>query len=568
MLENDPGLVPHAHIHHNSRLQGGPRHGIGTLIHPAVATAFTMPLTADKSSSAPVIVTPVPSASVDAGRHRLKPPSRIQTLLSQHWIRLLIFGGIGAGVFLLGLVMQILLVARIHMAADTAYVVQGVVSIETSFLLNRYLTWRDRTVPFWRACRRWNTQRLFMTVVNMGTYAGLVHLGVQYIVANVAITAVFTPVNYLLGHRWSFAASTTDVVEGAAFDPAIPVNLAGAAWPTVSAVIPCKNNAATIGETVAALLKQDYPALEEVILIGSTGDNTWAGLAGLDDSRLVILEQELTSGLRDPAIKRDKGIRAGRGQLIALVDSDIVMDPDWLTRGVITLLAQGGGVVAGGMRSINDTYWGRFVDRNVLVAKTPRVPAPYHVTAENFGRPNRKPPVTANVILTRDVYEDEPLDIAWAFGYEDYEWFWRIARAGHRILFSDQLSGRHHHRCSFRKLVTEYGRAADGCARFIHAHPDSPLARKRRRQAIGLPLIAVVALTAAAAAAATGYALVVAVTIAAGIGVLMAREYRQSRTTESLAYPVAGCVLGVVFTMALVRALASRDTRVRGRTLR
>ena len=41
---------------------------------------------------------------------------------------------------------------------------------------------------------------------------------------------------------------------------------------------------------------QEYPYLEEVILVGSTGDSTWTALADVDDPRLVVLEQSLCRG--------------------------------------------------------------------------------------------------------------------------------------------------------------------------------------------------------------------------------------------------------------------------------
>ena len=328
-------------------------------------------------------------------------------------------------------------------------------------------------------------------------------------------------------------------------------------WPSVSVVVPCKNNPDTIRATVDALLGQEYPALKEVILVGSTDDTTWTALADINDPRLELLEQSPVEGLRDPGVKRDKGVSKSSGDVIAFADSDIVMEPRWLARGVAALLAQGGGVAAGGMRSIHDTFWGRFVDRNRLGAKTPRLPAPYLVTAENFGKRNRKPPVTANVILTRQVYDDQPIDKTWMYGYEDYEWFWRIAKAGHRILFTDALTGRHHHRRSFRHLVTEYRRAAGGCAKFVKAHREAPLARKRLQQAILLPLVGLAGLAGAGLAVVDGRALAVGAALAAGTVVLMAREFRQSRTAESLAYPLAGGALGIVFATSLVRGLVS-----------
>ena len=77
-------------------------------------------------------------------------------------------------------------------------------------------------------------------------------------------------------------------------------------------------------------------------------------------------------------------------------------------------------------------------------------------------------------MFLRDLYEQTPLDVTWFYGYEDYEWFWRVARSGHKILFSGTLSAAHHHRRTFGKLMEEYARSAQGCAQFIRRHRDCP----------------------------------------------------------------------------------------------
>ncbi len=328
-----------------------------------------------------------------------------------------------------------------HTGPDWSYAAQAVFSIELSYLLNRHLTWRDRTGGWWASAWKFNVQKALMTVINMAAYALLVRVGMEYIVANVLLTAIFTPVNYFAGDLLVFArgarggAPETDVV---ARRPAVP--------PTVSVVIPCKSSERTIRATVESFLAQEYPALAEVILVGDVGDSTWTVLDDINDPRLILIEQERTPGRRDPNVKRDKGITKSSGEVIALADSDIVVDPGWLGRAIALLNGQGGGLVAGGIRSINDTFWGRFVDSNVLAAKTPRVQKPYQVTAESFGARGYKPPVTANAIFTRSLYDSCPLDDSWAYGYEDYEWFWRLAKDRHPILFSSDLTAAHHHR--------------------------------------------------------------------------------------------------------------------------
>jgi hypothetical protein len=211
--------------------------------------------------------------------------------------------------------------------------------------------------------------------------------------------------------------------------------------------------------------------------------------------------------------------------------------------------------VAGGMESIHDSFWGRFVDGTRMAAKTPRVPETYVVTSENFGPRGRKPPVTANVIFTRELHADCPLDVRWYYGYEDYEWFWRIAQAGHRILFSSELAGRHHHRRGLRPLCREYLRSSDGCARFVRRHPDCPLARKRLRQAIGLPAAALSLTAAGAAAVAVTHQLLPL--LAAGLLAVAAAgwEYAHQRNPEALLYPLLNGTLGAVFLFGLARGL-------------
>jgi dolichol-phosphate mannosyltransferase len=128
----------------------------------------------------------------------------LQQLASEHGTRLASFSAIGLSVFVMGFGLQALLVEIWHVERVVAYVLQGVVSIQVSFLLNYYCTWRDKHFAFWPACCRFNGGKVFTTLLNFGIYAGLIRLGVNYLAANVALMAVFTLVNYLLGHFWVF----------------------------------------------------------------------------------------------------------------------------------------------------------------------------------------------------------------------------------------------------------------------------------------------------------------------------------------------------------------------------
>lgn len=482
----------------------------------------------------------------------------VRGMLARHGWRFASFSGIGAFVLIVGVGVQALLI-RFGAGAYGSYAGQIAISIELSFVLNWGFTWKSRNTGFWRAGWRFNVQKLLLTVPNLALYAFLVREGLGWLPANLATTAVFTLANYVSGDLWSFTRPRvrrpTSTGTGAAVQP-VPAVLPDGAVPTASVIIPCKASEATIRATLKSLLAQDYPGLAQVILVGDVGDSTWTAIRDVDDPRLVVMEQEAIPGRRDPNAKRDAGISKATGDILALVDSDIVMDPGWLSTAAVMLLAQGSGLVAGGMRSIHDTFWGRFVDRNVLAAKTPRLPQPYHVTAQNFGRRGYKPPVTANAVFTRTLYESCALDTTWAYGYEDYEWFWRVVQAGHPILFSGALTAAHHHRRSFGRLIMEYKQSARGCAHFIRRHPDSPLARKRKRQGLLLPPAAVMATVAAITASLAGYSETTGALLLAALACLAGREAARARSLEALAYPPATLALGWIYATTMAGGLA------------
>jgi succinoglycan biosynthesis protein ExoA len=510
-----------------------------------------------------------------AGRHHASQ-SRGDELLRQHGNRFASFSAIGGGIFVAGLVIQAVLTSGFHVSSLASYLVQAIVSVESSYFLNRWVTWKGTRTPFRGSFLRFNLQKVVTVTANLIAYWILLKLGVEYLLANILLTVIFTFVNYIGADRLVFLRGGRQLV--AAVTGPLPI-ITGPMpvlrvdrqpvtrprkprreLPAISVVIPVRGNEATIRAAVDSVLRQDYPLLRELILVGSPGDSTWSALRDVDDPRLFVRETETPPGIRDANFKRDLGIRGSSGDVVSLIDSDMVIPPDWMSTAVRLLIENDVDCVAGVMRSIHDDFWGRFVDRNRLGAKTPRATAPYLVTAMGFGAAGYKPPITADTLFTREMYEDCPIDGNWAHGsLEDYEWFWRVVERGHKVLVSNRLFGWHHHRSGFKKLAGEYRRSARGCAYFIRAHRESPFAQKRMTQAIVLPLTALGVLLGLAGAASMGYGLVAAVGfaafLAAGMLLLSGREFARSRTLESLLYPVPALILGVNYTASLVTHL-------------
>jgi putative flippase GtrA len=131
---------------------------------------------------------------------------RFAARLWEQRVRLAIFALNGTAVFAAGLMLQIVLIRYAGMGHDLSYVIQTVVSVQVGFVLARFLTWRDRQVYLTVALVKYNLQMLAVTGLGIAGYAGLGRLGVNFIAANVGVTAVLTPVSFAVSHRWSLRA--------------------------------------------------------------------------------------------------------------------------------------------------------------------------------------------------------------------------------------------------------------------------------------------------------------------------------------------------------------------------
>jgi putative flippase GtrA len=140
-----------------------------------------------------------------------RPPA-LASLVARLWAqrtRLTIFGLNGTAVFAAGLMIQIILVQYAGVGHVPSYIVQTVASIQLSFLLSRYLTWRDRSVSFGHGLIKFNAQQLAVTGLGMAGYAVLEWLGMNYVIANVLVTGLLTPVSFASSHLWSLRPHRT-----------------------------------------------------------------------------------------------------------------------------------------------------------------------------------------------------------------------------------------------------------------------------------------------------------------------------------------------------------------------
>jgi putative flippase GtrA len=169
-----------------------------------------------------------PNASVPrpltkpAARHRRCQPQKPRTerggalgAIYRNRARIAISAANGLVAFLFGLAVETAFMSFAGLGHFVSYALQILFSTQLSFLLARFVTWRDRRVPFFLTMARYNAQQLGTTLLSMLLFAGLDSIGVFYAIANLTVTISVAPISFLVAHNWSMAEQRGAQVRGA-----------------------------------------------------------------------------------------------------------------------------------------------------------------------------------------------------------------------------------------------------------------------------------------------------------------------------------------------------------------
>jgi cellulose synthase/poly-beta-1,6-N-acetylglucosamine synthase-like glycosyltransferase len=120
--------------------------------------------------------------------------------------------------------------------------------------------------------------------------------------------------------------------------PEAPAPFATADWPHVSIIAPARNEERGVRAAVESLLRQDYPALELVVVNDRSTDRTGAILSALAEEhpgRLrVVTVKELPHGWLGKNHALWLGARQSSGAWLLFTDADVVFDPTCVRRAV------------------------------------------------------------------------------------------------------------------------------------------------------------------------------------------------------------------------------------------
>ena len=104
---------------------------------------------------------------------------------------------------------------------------------------------------------------------------------------------------------------------------------------SISVVIPARNEEENIGECVASILAQDYPAelLEIIVVDDASTDATYDIVSNIETDQALVCIKMLDKKTGNSSYKKQAlslGINSSRGHLIVTTDADTVRDKNWL----------------------------------------------------------------------------------------------------------------------------------------------------------------------------------------------------------------------------------------------
>ncbi len=339
--------------------------------------------------------------------------------------------------------------------------------------------------------------------------------------------------------------------------------------PSVSLIIPARNESRTIATVLASVRASTYQPLEIVVVDDRSGDDTAEQVerAAAADPRVRLVRGEpLPDGWFGKPWACVQGARAATGEILVFTDADTRHAPDLLAHAVAGLLAERADMLTIAPRQRCDSFWERVVMPQVWLLLGLR----YHPSAVNRARRARD--VIANgqfIMARREAYERVGTHAAVRGEVaEDLALAQAFFRSGLRSWFAFAES------LMETRMYESLPHLVEGWSKNVYlggrrSFPDEPVRRALVPVALGVavifwllpPLVLAAALAGWAPSLLTAAALAVA--LSAGFWMLMSHGMRVP-PAYGLLYPLGASVLLYIVLRSTWRG--ARRVEWRGRT--
>ena len=234
--------------------------------------------------------------------------------------------------------------------------------------------------------------------------------------------------------------------------------------PTVTVVIPVRNEQEAIRLAIASVLDQTYPNITEIIVAdGMSTDGTRRSIEQFADDRIQIVDNPATT---TPAAL-NAAIRAASGDIVVRCDAHSVLPPDYVAISE-QIMADTGAVNVGGIQRATGTG---LLQTAIAMAMTSRLgvgDAKFHYGGE------AGPADTVYLgVFDRKALVDAGLFDETLIRNQDYELNIRLRQNGGLVFFDPRLAVEYRPRASLGGLAKQYFQYG-AWKRIVHRrHPES-----------------------------------------------------------------------------------------------
>lgn len=97
--------------------------------------------------------------------------------------------------------------------------------------------------------------------------------------------------------------------------------------PSVTVIVPCKNEEGVIAQTINAIINSNYPEdkLNVVVIDDGSNDNTYQIAKQFDSNRAKVIKHEVNKGKREAFAT---GFHSSDGEIVICIDSDTIIDKE------------------------------------------------------------------------------------------------------------------------------------------------------------------------------------------------------------------------------------------------
>ena len=241
--------------------------------------------------------------------------------------------------------------------------------------------------------------------------------------------------------------------------------------PFITVVMPVRNEARFISDTLSQILAQEYPEdrYEIIVADGMSDDGTREIVLKL--SQLFQNIRLLDNPKRLSSAGRNVGFKNGRGDYFLVVDGHCYIPDNQLFSNVVDCFRKSGADCLGRPQPLDPPGLTDF-QKSVAIARASWLghggDSLIYSENESFASPVSNGAAYARHVFEKVGYVDENFDAA-----EDVEFNYRVEQFGFKCYTSPKLTVRYYPRENLRGLFRQIVRYGKGRRRFTRKHPEA-----------------------------------------------------------------------------------------------